>query len=271
MVETGVLAVLSPYLAGLLEGPGAPSKAPAGSELAPRATVPRLEYEDDEPDVDDPPRKNPPRPRSPRSSKSSMTRRCPGTRCWAEEPRARPAKAQPVQLSFVDAGGDLARRRALGVGDDGADRCGGRGGSRSVERGRVRVAARAVRARRAARERFSRPRSTSSPIRRFAQLHVTRRDAERLRYLLVAQRKLALARKKGVQAELAGGRDLIDDAVLLFGLLERAQGRDISDLPAPAATGGNGGRSSETGEDGEVGAEGEPRKRRRRRRGGRRR
>src|SRR5688572_17457341 len=29
MVETGVLAVLSPYLAGLLEGPGAPAVAPA--------------------------------------------------------------------------------------------------------------------------------------------------------------------------------------------------------------------------------------------------
>ena len=54
------------------------------------------------------------------------------------------------------------------------------------------------------------------------QLHVTRRDSERLRYILIAQRKLAAARKSGVQAELAGGRELIDDAVLLFALLERA-------------------------------------------------
>ena len=33
------------------------------------------------------------------------------------------------------------------------------------------------------------------------QLHVTRRDSERLRYLLLAQRKLTLARKKNTQAE----------------------------------------------------------------------
>src|SRR6185437_13281894 len=47
------------------------------------------------------------------------------------------------------------------------------------------------------------------------QLHVTRRDSERLRYLLIAQRRLAAAKKRGAPAELAGGRDLIEDAVLL--------------------------------------------------------
>ena len=57
MVETGVLAVLSPYLAGLLEGPGAPTTAPPVGDHAPRPTVPRVEYDEDDPaerDVDDP-------------------------------------------------------------------------------------------------------------------------------------------------------------------------------------------------------------------------
>ncbi|MBA3821133.1 MAG: polynucleotide adenylyltransferase PcnB, partial [Deltaproteobacteria bacterium] len=57
LVETGVLAVLSPYLAGLLEGPGAPSKAPPLASTAPRPTIARIEYVDEDPaehDPDDP-------------------------------------------------------------------------------------------------------------------------------------------------------------------------------------------------------------------------
>src|SRR5215831_10694916 len=57
MVETGVLAVLSPYLAGLLEGTGAPIAAPPITDTAPRPTVARIEYEDEDPaehDIDDP-------------------------------------------------------------------------------------------------------------------------------------------------------------------------------------------------------------------------
>src|SRR5512146_686224 len=57
MVETGVLAVLSPYLAGLLEGPGSPATPPSLSDAAPRLSVPRVEYVDDYPaeyDPDDP-------------------------------------------------------------------------------------------------------------------------------------------------------------------------------------------------------------------------
>ncbi|MFN0249618.1 MAG: hypothetical protein ACKV2T_22230, partial [Kofleriaceae bacterium] len=93
------------------------------------------------------------------------------------------------------------------------------------------------------------------------QLHVTRRDSERLRYLLLAQRKLQAAKKRGGQAELAGGRDLIDDAVLLYELLERAAGNEPAAVSA-VATGE--GRDGDSDDD-------EPRKRRRRRRGGRRR
>src|SRR5258706_6740293 len=57
MVETGVLAVLSPYLAGLMEGPGAPATAPPVAAIVPRATVARVEYDEDDPaehDPDDP-------------------------------------------------------------------------------------------------------------------------------------------------------------------------------------------------------------------------
>src|SRR5262249_19721373 len=57
MVETGVLAVLSPYLAGLLEGTGAPATAPPAAATVPRATVARVEYDEEDPaehDPDDP-------------------------------------------------------------------------------------------------------------------------------------------------------------------------------------------------------------------------
>src|SRR5687768_133550 len=48
LVETGVLAVLSPYLAGLMEGEGAPATAPPLAMTAPRPTVARLEYVDED-------------------------------------------------------------------------------------------------------------------------------------------------------------------------------------------------------------------------------
>ena len=278
MVETGVLAVLSPYLAGLLEGPGAPSKAPAGSELAPRPTVPLREYEDEVPEGDDAED-----PEVVLAQAAEAVETAPDAdepveldeeeeswrRVWAEEPRHRPAKAQPVQLSFVDAGGtgggDLAKRRAHAwatMAQIDVAIAEGRDPSNAVAF--ASLLAPFVPDELRSNDLTAAIHELADPP--IVQLHVTRRDAERLRYLLVAQRKLALARKKGVQAELAGGHDLIDDAVLLFGLLERAQGRDISDLQPPAATGGNGGKS---GDDGEVGEDGEPRKRRRRRRGGR--
>jgi hypothetical protein len=84
---------------------------------------------------------------------------------------------------------------------------------------------------------------------------------------MIAQRKLAAARRKNVQAELAGGRDLIDDAALLYTLLERAAGNDAT-LPATAITATEGREADDDGDDDDPNR---PRKRRRRRRGGRRR
>jgi hypothetical protein len=95
------------------------------------------------------------------------------------------------------------------------------------------------------------------------QLHVTRRDSERLRYLLIAQRKLQAAHKRGAQAELTGGREVIEDAVLLYDLLERAAGNEPTAAPAIAPEGGS---AADDDDD-----PNRPRKRRRRRRGGRRR
>jgi poly(A) polymerase len=94
------------------------------------------------------------------------------------------------------------------------------------------------------------------------QIRVPRRDSERLRQILLAQRRIASAHSRGARLELLGGRDFYEDAVLLYELCELAAGRTVMPLPdGPPPS------SSDAGpEDG-----GGPRKRRRRRRGGRRR
>jgi hypothetical protein len=101
------------------------------------------------------------------------------------------------------------------------------------------------------------------------QLRVTRRDSERLKFILIGQRKLAHARRRGVAPELGGGRELVDDTTLLHALLERAAGREVGELPEVV-----GERGDDDAAEGELEGAGDgdqPRKRRRRRRGGRRR
>ena len=273
MVETGVLAVLSPYLAGLLEGAGAPTTAPVLADTVPRSTIARIEYEDEDPaetDVDDPDEPvEDPADAEPEEPEEIDTEEQEWHRVWADDPPARAAHAAPVKLSFLQ-GAELVKRRALAwqalaqldvaVGES-------RDPSNAVAfgtllapfvhfhndvepRGGALVGA---------------VNELSQPL--ITQLHVTRRDSERLKYLLIAQRRLSAAKKKGVQAELAGGRDLIDDAVLLYTLLERAAGNE-TELPQPVAKGGNGSSSAAAEDDDDPNR---PRKRRRRRRGGRRR
>ena len=280
MVETAVLAVLSPYLAGLLEGNGAPTTAPPVASTAPRPTVPRVEYDEEDPaehDPDDPEEEPGSLPvngepeAAPDDDDDEVieldSEEREWHRVWAAEPPARPAQAAPVKLSFL-AGGELAKRRELAWGAlhhlDLAVRD-GRDPSNAVAFG-VLIAPFVHFANDAE------PRGgglqaaiyeLSQPL--IMQLHVTRRDSERLRYLLVAQRKLAAARRRGGQAELAGGRELIDDAVLLHALLERAAGNDPG-LPAPTIAAPGEGRDDDEADD-----PNQPRKRRRRRRGGRRR
>ncbi len=279
MIETAVLAVLSPYLAGLLEGPGAPTSAPPIASTAPRPTVPRVEYDEEDPaehDPDDPEEEPGSLPVNGEVEADADTdadeveldhEEREWHRVWADDPPVRPAQAAPVKLSYL-AGGELAKRRELAWGAlhhlDLAVRE-GRDPSNAVAFG-VLVApfvhfANDGEPRGGALQ--AAVHELSQPL--ITQLHVTRRDSERLRYLLIAQRKLAAARKRGAQAELAGGRELIDDAVLLHALLERAAGNDPG-LPATVITATDEGRDDEEADD-----PNRPRKRRRRRRGGRRR
>ena len=272
LVETGVLAILSPYLAGLLEGPGAPASAPPIAATAPRPTVARVEYDDEDPaehDPDDPPEEEEPDDSiegadaegddaEPLDDEEQAWHRV-----WADEPPSRPVAAAPVRLSFVASGAELIKRRQLAwavmpwidkaVGD-------GRDPSNAVAFGALLASFLPEELRGG--ELHGAVAELAQPM--IVQLHVTRRDSERLRYILLAQRKIAAAKKRGGQAELAGGRDLIDDAVLLFELLARGAGQEPTEVVTVSPKDG---RDDEDGEDGN----GEPRKRRRRRRGGRRR
>jgi len=284
LVETGVLAVLSPYLAGLLEGPGAPTTAPPVASSLPRPTVARIEYEDEDPaehDPDDPDELE----RMATAAKVAEGEAPPPEdeydedgdeaeveldaeeqawhRVWADEPAARPIAAAPVKLSFMPAGAEEVRRRQLAwatlpwidhaIGE-------GRDPSNAVAFGSLIVPFLPDELRGG--ELHAAVQELAHPL--IVQLHITRRDSERLRYLLLAHRKLNAAKKRGGQAELAGGREMIDDAVLLYELLERATGNEPGAPPAVATQEGR-------DDDEERGPDGEPRKRRRRRRGGRRR
>jgi poly(A) polymerase len=278
LVETGVLAILSPYLAGLLEGPGAPAAAPPIAATAPRPTVARVEYEeveaddgaepedaadtDDEADDDE----------AVAEAEVVVDGVAPlddeeqaWHRVWADEPPVRQLAAAPVRLSFVSSGAELVKRRELAwsvmpwidkaVND-------GRDPSNAVAFGALLGAFLPEEVRGS--ELHGVVQEIAQPM--IVQLHVTRRDSERLRYILLAQRKLAAAKKRAGQAELAGGRELIDDAMLLYELLNRAAGNEVPEIVAVSPQDG---RPDEA--DSEVDADGEPRKRRRRRRGGRRR
>ena len=97
MIETAVLAVLSPYLAGLLEGSGAPTSSPAIANTAPRPTVARVEYDEEDPAEHDPDDPDEPdevdaadaaRPTRPATQMpSSITRSANGIACGPTSPR----------------------------------------------------------------------------------------------------------------------------------------------------------------------------------------
>jgi len=283
LVETGTLAVLSPYLAGLLEGPGAPTTSPPIADTAPRPTVARVEYEDEDPaehDPDDPDEEEGSLPTGDEAearpdtdsdatgeAEELDTEEREWHAVWAEEPPARPAHAASIKLSFLSPA-QLTAARALAwasLAQLDAAIADGRDPSNAVAFGIILAPFLPEELRGG--ELHAATNELAHPL--IGQLHVTRRDTERLRYILLAQRKLAAARKKGGQAELAGGRDLVDDALLLFALLERAAGKEGA-LPEAVAT-GEGRDDEDGGDDGDDDDPNRPRKRRRRRRGGRRR
>jgi tRNA nucleotidyltransferase/poly(A) polymerase len=293
LVETGVLAVLSPYLAGLLEGDGAPATAPPIAGVVPRSTIAQIEYDEDDPaehdpddpdeevddeaeeDADDPDEAEADDAADESEADDGADDESDGEarealddeerawhRVWADEPAARPAAPTPVRLSFVPSGSELIRRRthawaALPWIDKVVAEA--RDPSNAVAFGALLAPFLSEELRGG--ELSGAVQELAHPL--IVQLHVTRRDSERLRYLLIAQRKLHAANKRGSQAELTGGREVIDDAVLLYDLLERAAGNEPKGAPAIASEGG-----AATEDDGDPSR---PRKRRRRRRGGRRR
>jgi tRNA nucleotidyltransferase/poly(A) polymerase len=268
LVETGVLATLSQYIAGLLEGPGAPATAPPLASVAPRPTIARIEIEDEDPaehDPDDPPEEPDEVAEEETSENDELDpEEQAWHKVWADEPAARPVSAAPVRLSFIPSGAEIVRRRQLAwaalpwIDKAVTD---GRDPSNAVAFGALLAPFMPDDLKGG--ELHAAVQELAHPM--IVQLHVTRRDSERLRYLLLAQRKLHAAKKRGGQAELAGGRELIDDAVLLFELLSRASGEDAAEGTALAVAPQEG-RDEEAEDDSDA-----PRKRRRRRRGGRRR
>ncbi len=102
------------------------------------------------------------------------------------------------------------------------------------------------------------------------QLRIARRDAERMRYILFALRKVAAARARNLPLDLSGGRDSLEDAVQLADLLAAGHGGG-----GVAAGSGGGDADDREGDPDDAtdpsAGDDEPRKRRRRRRGGRRR
>ncbi len=280
LVETGILAILSPYLAGLMEGPGAPATAPPLASSLPRPTIPRVEYEDEDPaehDPDDPPDdvdvidepadadEDGDEDEAEAGATDLDAEEQAWRKVWADEPAARPVAAAKVRLSFLPASTDVQRRRELAwavlpwIDKSIAD---GKDPSNAVAFGALLAPFLPDDFRGG--ELHAAVQELAQPM--IVQLQVTRRDSERLRYLLLAQRKLHAAKKRAGQAELAGGRDLIDDAVMLFDLLERGAGNEPAES-ASLAIASSEGRDDEAGDDDPDG----PRKRRRRRRGGRRR
>ena len=94
------------------------------------------------------------------------------------------------------------------------------------------------------------------------QLRIARRDAERSRQVLLAQRRLAPARRRRGKPMTLVRRDYFEDALTLYEMIATADQRDISDASYWRKLQRQG-----SGESGNS----KPAKRRRRRRGGRRR
>ncbi|HET9624172.1 MAG TPA: polynucleotide adenylyltransferase PcnB [Kofleriaceae bacterium] len=278
LVETGVLAVLSPYLAGLLEGEGAPAVAPPVAGVVPRSTIAQIAYDDEDPAEHDP--DDPDEPEDDEEDDADTDADAEAGegdealelddeeqawhRVWADEPAVLRPTAAPVRLSFVSPGRDLTRRRMLAWSIlPWIDRAVADARDPSNAVAFCALLAPFLPDELRGPELHGAVQELAHPL--IVQLHVTRRDSERLRYLLIAQRKLLAANKRGTQAELMGGREMIDDALLLFELLERGAGKEPSAAPAIAPSEG---RDDEAGDDDDPN---QPRKRRRRRRGGRRR
>lgn len=297
LVETGTLSVMSPHLAGLLQGDGAPVTG-VRVDIAPgTATVPRREYDENDPaetDVDDPVHEDGDEVGIELDEEEKAWHQV-----WSidesSSATAMSAAPAPVRISGISEGQDLTTRRGRAW--------------RMLQQIDVAVAngrdpANAV-ALAAALVSFMPDEQLRqndqaaiydlcNPL--VTQLHVTRRDSERLRFLLTAQRRVVVAQRRGTKPEIYGGRDLIEDAMELAALMSPPSTRTpgpTATVTAPLAPSAahvddnvpgdtDGPDGADNGEDDEgdsedsdapedgASADGEPRKRRRRRRGGRR-
>jgi tRNA nucleotidyltransferase/poly(A) polymerase len=309
LVETGTLSVMSPHLAGLLQGEGAPVTGVRIDEAPGKATVARVEYDEMDPaerDVDDPavPLEGVVDDEEEEAAERELdAEEQAWHRVWFEDrPLLAPAAPAPVHISGVGEGKDLATRRARAwqmLGQLDAAVAAGRDPANSVA-----VAAALV----AFLPEDGSRQNEQAAIYEIAQplvtqLHITRRDSERLRYLLTAQRRVLTARRRNAKPELFGSRDLIEDAHELVALIapqpaakalapgkvggaresaaeggeangeaggDPGEGTEGAEATADGLEAADGELAGDEASEGEVGGEDEPRKRRRRRRGGRR-
>jgi poly(A) polymerase len=274
LVETGTLAVLTPHLAALFEGAGAPAAAHAAVPAStPVSSVRRLAYEDDEEYEDEEDEdEDEDELDAELDAEEAMWHRT-----WADEP-AVPTGAAPLRVSFLRDPAELERRRRLAWGSLSqidALLAAGRDPSNALALAALlnpfvvdQVIAPG-----------SRPGDANTAIIEIGQplvdqLRVPRRDAERMRQSLLAQRRIVPARRRRGRIEAVAGRDFFDDAILLFEVTERAAGREVADLE-PLRKGGSEPDDGET-DDGDLeidlqSDDDQPKKRRRRRRGGKRR
>ncbi len=100
------------------------------------------------------------------------------------------------------------------------------------------------------------------------QLRVARRDAERARQIVLAQRRLVPSRRRRGRPMALVRRDYFADALTLYEMTSRVLGKDTADVARWRQLANEGGAAA--GNDGGA-EEGRSSKRRRRRRGGRRR
>jgi poly(A) polymerase len=283
LVETGTLSVMSPHLAGLLQGEGAPVSTARIDEAPGKATVARVEYDENDPaetDVDDPIHDESGDPQAVDLVDLDEEEQA-WHRVWSEElPRPVLLMPAPIHISGVGEGKDLEGRRARAwtmMNQIDAAVAAGKDPANAVALAAALVAFMPDEA--ARQNEQTAIYELAQPL--VAQLHVTRRDSERLRFLLTAQRRVLMAHRRGAKPELFGSRDLLEDAFELVAIMSPGAGAEkpaelaegaAAAAPAQDEPQGSADASGEPGEDDaeELGADGEPRKRRRRRRGGRR-
>ena len=279
LIETATLEIMSPHLASLYEGPGSP--VTTNPMLAPSVPA-RPTDEDDDDTIDADPddtiellaqREEDVVPPDVLDAEEAAWHRV-----WADEHVPAGTQRQPLRLSFIRDRADLEHRRrhawAVLTQID-AHIAAGKDPSNAL----VMCALVAPFVLDAIVSPGSRPGDANHAILEIGQplvdqLRVARRDSERLRQVLLALRRIVPARRRRGNLDGLGGRDVVEDGVLLHELLERA-GAAPAALPAAE---GEGAGEAEADADADADAEGveldeegQPRKRRRRRRGGRRR